>query len=152
MDILGIGPLELLFIVILAILIFGPSDMVKAGRTLGRALRNLVTSPIWYSFKNASKKLRTLPTELMRDAGLDEDFKDINREIGEFRNLKPTILADDLNRQLRETTQKAAQDAAQEFPDWTTPPAEIKPEPVQPPEPPQEVSSDQPLPNPEKPE
>ena len=35
MEILGIGPMELFFIVLLAMIILGPKDMVKAGRTLG---------------------------------------------------------------------------------------------------------------------
>ena len=33
MEILGIGPSELLFIVLIAIIVLGPKDMQKAGRT-----------------------------------------------------------------------------------------------------------------------
>lgn len=39
MDILGVGPLELIFILLLALIIMGPKDMVKSGRTIGRFLR-----------------------------------------------------------------------------------------------------------------
>ena len=35
MEILGIGPLELLFILILALIIFGPKEVEKAGQTVG---------------------------------------------------------------------------------------------------------------------
>jgi len=77
MDILGIGPLELIFILIIALIVLGPTDMVKAGRTIGKFLRQIVTSPTWHAVTKTSSELRNLPTKLIRDAGLEEDFKDI---------------------------------------------------------------------------
>ena len=38
MEILGIGPLELIFILLIALIVLGPGDMVKTGRTIGRFL------------------------------------------------------------------------------------------------------------------
>jgi Sec-independent protein translocase protein TatA len=77
MDIFGIGPLELLFIFIIALIVLGPSDMVKAGRTIGKFLRQVVTSPTWRAVTRTSNELRTLPNKLIRDAGLEEDLKEI---------------------------------------------------------------------------
>jgi Sec-independent protein translocase protein TatA len=77
MDILGIGPLELIFILIIALIVLGPSDMVKAGRTVGRFLRQVITSSTWRAVTRTSDELRTLPNKLIREAGLDEDFKQI---------------------------------------------------------------------------
>lgn len=77
MDILGIGPLELIFIFIIALIVLGPSDMVKAGRTIGKFLRQIVTSPTWHAVTRTSTELRNLPNKLMRDAGLEDDFKEI---------------------------------------------------------------------------
>lgn len=77
MDILGIGPLELLFILIIALIVLGPSDMVKAGKTIGRFLRQVVTSSTWRAVTRTSDELRTLPNRLIREAGLEEDFKEI---------------------------------------------------------------------------
>jgi Sec-independent protein translocase protein TatA len=68
MDILGIGPLELIFILIIALIVLGPKDMVKAGRTLGKFLRQVVTSPTWRAVTRTSSELRTLPNKLIRDA------------------------------------------------------------------------------------
>jgi Sec-independent protein translocase protein TatA len=70
MTILGIGPLELFFIVIIALIILGPRDMVKAGKSIGRLMRRTIFSPTWLSVQN---KVRNLPYELMREAGLDEE-------------------------------------------------------------------------------
>ena len=86
MEILGIGPLELMFILLIALIVLGPTDMVKAGRTLGRLLRRIVMSPGWQTFQRASRDIRYLPNKLMRDAGLEdlekdlEKFKSISRE------------------------------------------------------------------------
>lgn len=77
MDILGIGPLELIFILIIALIVLGPKDMVKAGRTLGKLMRQVVTSSTWRAVTRTSSELRTLPNKLIRDAGLEEDFKEI---------------------------------------------------------------------------
>jgi len=77
MDILGVGPLELIFVLIIALIVLGPTDMVKAGRTIGKFLRQIVTSPTWHAVTKTSSELRNLPTKLIRDAGLEEDFKDI---------------------------------------------------------------------------
>ena len=40
MNIFGIGPLELFFIFIIAILVFGPDKLPKLGATLGKAIRD----------------------------------------------------------------------------------------------------------------
>jgi Sec-independent protein translocase protein TatA len=82
MEILGIGPLELFFILLLALIILGPGDMVKAGRTLGRFLRKIVTSSEWRTVQKASRELRYLPNRLMREASLEDlskDLSDINK-------------------------------------------------------------------------
>jgi Sec-independent protein translocase protein TatA len=107
MEILGIGPLEFLFILLIALIVLGPTDMVKAGRTIGRFLRRLVISPGWRNFQQASRELRTLPNKLMRDAGLEEEleaFREISRETSLPR--------------LGETLQSLDRDISS----WTTPP------------------------------
>ena len=77
MDILGIGPLELFFIILIALIVLGPKDMVKAGRTIGKNLRKMVTSENWRTIQRASNEIRTLPNRLMREAGLDDVQKDL---------------------------------------------------------------------------
>ncbi|MFZ5911452.1 MAG: Sec-independent protein translocase subunit TatA/TatB [Chloroflexota bacterium] len=83
MDIFGIGPTELVFIVLIALIILGPKDMQKAGRTIGRWLRNLVTSDGWRVFRDTSRELRSLPNRLMREASLEE-LDQVNQEIGKI--------------------------------------------------------------------
>lgn len=73
MEILGIGMPELVFIVIIALLILGPKDMQKAGMTIGKFLRNIVTSDGWKLFQQTSRDLRNLPNRLMREANDELD-------------------------------------------------------------------------------
>jgi hypothetical protein len=57
--------------------------MQKAGRTIGRWLRNIVTSDGWKAFQQTSRELRNLPNRLMREAN-DEVNKignDISKDI-----------------------------------------------------------------------
>jgi sec-independent protein translocase protein TatB len=116
MEILGIGPLELLFILLIALIILGPNDMVKAGRTLGRFLHKVITSPEWRTIQKASRELRYLPNRLMREANVEDvtkDLADINKIGGE----------------LKSDVKKVEFDLSS----WTTPPdpTEINSDPIQ---------------------
>jgi hypothetical protein len=73
MEILGIGPLELVFILVIALIVLGPKDMAKAGLTVGRFLRKIVTSPTWGTIRRTSKEIKYLPNRLMKEAGLEDD-------------------------------------------------------------------------------
>jgi Sec-independent protein translocase protein TatA len=89
MEFLGIGPLELFFILIIALIILGPGDMVKAGRTIGRFLRKVVTSPEWRTVQKASREIKYLPNRLMREANLEDlskDFQEFNKIGGQLNN------------------------------------------------------------------
>jgi sec-independent protein translocase protein TatB len=79
MEILGIGGPELIFIVIIALIVLGPKDMQKAGKTIGKWLRDTVTSDSWKLFQQTTRELRTLPNRLMREA--DEDINKIGNEL-----------------------------------------------------------------------
>ena len=81
MEFLGIGPMELVLILIIALIVLGPNDMVKAGRTIGKFLRGLVMSDTW----RAMTKLRTLPNQLMREAGVDEAQAQLQKDLQEVK-------------------------------------------------------------------
>lgn len=77
MEILGIGMPELVFIIIIVLIVLGPKDMQNAGKTIGKWLRDLVTSDGWKIFQQTSRELRTLPNKLMREA--NEELNQIGR-------------------------------------------------------------------------
>jgi sec-independent protein translocase protein TatB len=83
MEILGIGASELIFIILIAIIVLGPKDMQKAGRTVGRWLNQLVRSDGWKVFQKTSTELRNLPRNLMREANME--LRDVDQELKEIR-------------------------------------------------------------------
>jgi len=109
MEIFGIGPLELLFILIIALIVLGPKDMVKAGRTMGRFMRQVITSDTWRTIQQASKELRTIPTRLIREAGID----DLKNQIPPTQTIRKELGLDEL----ADEVNKSRQDLS----DWTTP-------------------------------
>jgi Sec-independent protein translocase protein TatA len=120
MDFLGIGPLELAFILLIALIVLGPKDMVKAGKTIGRALRSIVTSENWRTIQQASKEVRNLPNRLMREAGLE----DIQNELPEAEVIRREIGLDELDKEMKKTQGDLA--------DWTTAPSDVIPQPESP--------------------
>lgn len=79
MEILGVGPSELIFIIIIALIVLGPKDMQKAGKTIGKFLRKVVTSDGWRMWQQTSRDLRTLPNRLIREA--NDEIKDVEGEL-----------------------------------------------------------------------
>jgi len=71
MEILGIGPSELVFIIVIALIVLGPKDMQKAGKNIGRWLNNLIRSDGWKAFQQTSREIRNIPTNLMREANME---------------------------------------------------------------------------------
>lgn len=81
MDIFGIGPLEIVFILLIALIVMGPNDMAKAGRTIGRTLRMIVTSQTWQVIRLFMKEMSSMPNRLMRESQFDEVVKEVSQDI-----------------------------------------------------------------------
>ncbi len=89
MEILGIGPLEFLLILVLAIIILGPKDMQRISKNIGQGLNKLVKSDTWKTVRQASEKMKTLPNDLMREAELEELRKDFKDSLEETNKIAP---------------------------------------------------------------
>ena len=89
MEILGVGVPEMAFIVLIALILLGPKDMIAAGRTIGRFLRKFLTSPTWQAMRRTGEELQQLPTKLVREAGLEDLQKEIQ---GVTNQIKPPDL------------------------------------------------------------
>ncbi len=72
MEVLGIGPLELMFVILIALIIIGPKDMSKTARSAGRYLNRMYRSETWRTLTQASQTLQALPNRLAREAQLEE--------------------------------------------------------------------------------
>ncbi len=72
MNFFGIGALEFLFILTIALIIIGPKDIGKHARSAGRFLNRFYRSDTWRLVRDTSRNLRTLPNRLAREAALEE--------------------------------------------------------------------------------
>lgn len=79
MQFLGIGPLEFVLIVIIAIIVLGPNGMVKAAREMGKLIRSIVRSPIWRDIMDTSREISDIPKKIVREAGIEQDLEDLRR-------------------------------------------------------------------------
>jgi len=130
MDILGIGPTELAFIVLIALILLGPKDMQKAGRTIGRWLRNMTTSDGWRAFRDTSREIRNLPNRLMREANLEDLEKDvgkIGKEIQDATEIKGygTWSKNQTTAKPQPPQSKPVSDEAPKSVDWASKPAPL---------------------------
>ena len=118
MEFLGIGPLELILILIVALVVLGPKDMVKAGRTIGRTLRTIVSSDTWRVVQQTSREMRNLPNRLMREAGIE----DLQKQMPTSSQLSEQMGLDELKKGVTLGLNKGISP-------WTTPPPSIAPPP-----------------------
>jgi Sec-independent protein translocase protein TatA len=74
MEIFGIGPLELLLIVFLALIVLGPKDMVETAKKAAAWLRKLRQSDVW----KTTKEVMDIPNQVMKETGLEDEIREIN--------------------------------------------------------------------------
>ncbi len=72
MNIFGIGPLEIIFVLIIGILFLGPEGMIEAGHKLGKFMSSTIRSPWWQNIRRGVNEIQHLPQRLMREAELEE--------------------------------------------------------------------------------
>lgn len=82
MNIFGIGPLEIVFVMIIGILVLGPEGMVEAGKKLGRFMRSVIHSSWWKNIRQGMTEIQHLPQRLIREAELEEfnQLRDLTKE------------------------------------------------------------------------
>jgi sec-independent protein translocase protein TatB len=79
MELFGVGPLELLLIVVLMLVVLGPKEMIATSRKIGRFIRDMVKSPYWAEILDTSREIRDIPTKLMRDIGIEDEVKELQK-------------------------------------------------------------------------
>ncbi|HEY4693195.1 MAG TPA: hypothetical protein VIH16_07130 [Bellilinea sp.] len=95
MEIFGVGILEVVLILVIAVIVLGPEGMIKAAHSIGVFMRKVIKSPIWSQLMDTQRELRDMPTRLVREAGLEEDIKELKRTQQQLRNvdIKATVAA-----------------------------------------------------------
>jgi Sec-independent protein translocase protein TatA len=81
MNFLNLGLPEVIFIIILALIIFGPNNLVKSAKEAGELLRKVTKSPYWQEVWATKKELDELPKMLAKEANLNETLRDLNSSV-----------------------------------------------------------------------
>lgn len=80
MNFLNLGIGEVIFIILIALIIFGPGNMVKTAREIGSLIRKVTKSPYWKEVWATRRELSELPKMIAKEAQLDETIHDLNKD------------------------------------------------------------------------
>ncbi len=73
MEIFGIGPLELVLIVLVAIIVLGPKDMMTSAQKAAIWLKKLRKSDVWAT----TKEVMDIPNQVLKETGLDKEIQEL---------------------------------------------------------------------------
>ena len=83
MKVFNIGPMELVFILIILMIVLGPKDIAKYARKAGRMIRTVTNSSLWREFMSASREIQEFPRKVMREAELDTVMEEVKSSFNE---------------------------------------------------------------------
>lgn len=94
MKIFNLGISEIILIVILALIILGPGNMVKTAREIGAFIRKVTKSPYWQEIWATKRELTEIPRMLAKEADLDATLKDLNNETKNIHSSVASTMSD----------------------------------------------------------
>ena len=81
---LGIG--EILFILIIALIIFGPGNIVKTAQDAGAFIRKVTKSPYLQEVWATKRELTELPKIIAKEAQLNQTLDELNKETKDIKS------------------------------------------------------------------
>lgn len=99
MEILNIGPLELIIILVLMFILLGPKEMVLTAHRIGMWVRSFLRSPMWREIWGISQDIRELPKKIVSESGLDETMAELKKTTQEA--------TDEINKELKDVAEAA---------------------------------------------
>lgn len=84
MEILNVGPLELLFILLIAFIVLGPEEAIRMVRSAGRLINRVMKSPLWFSIVSTSREIRDLPRKIAQETGVEDVVEELSGELREI--------------------------------------------------------------------
>ncbi|OQX61815.1 MAG: hypothetical protein B5M51_07090 [Anaerolinea sp. 4484_236] len=82
----SLGLPEIGFIILISIIVLGPEQTVKTGKTLGKFMRNIITSNWWLGLQETLTEIKHIPYKLMHEAHLEE-LAELKKEVEELKNM-----------------------------------------------------------------
>jgi len=94
MKIFNLGISEIILIVILALIVLGPGNMVKTAREIGAFIRKVTKSPYWQEIWATKRELTEIPRILAKEADLDATLKDLDKETRNIHSSVASTMSD----------------------------------------------------------
>ncbi len=94
MNFLNLGLPEVIFIIILALIIFGPNNLVKSAKDAGEFLRKATKSPYWQEVWATKRELDELPRMLAKEANLNETMRDLDNSVKNTSGAANTLVTE----------------------------------------------------------
>ena len=79
MEFLGVGPLEVLLILIVALLVVKPEDWGRTARILARWIKSITSSDVWRAINEGWRAASDFSVELQREVRLEEALKEVDQ-------------------------------------------------------------------------
>lgn len=122
MEILNIGPLELIIVLLIMFILLGPKEMILTAQRIGSWIRRFVRSPMWREIMGYSQDIRELPKKLMDETGLEDTLKEVQEST--------QSAVKDINQSVKEAADAARVPEAEHLHLDTTVPAAEKTKPA----------------------
>jgi len=113
MKIFNLGISEIILIVILALIVMGPGNMVKTAREIGAFIRKVTKSPYWQEIWATKRELSEIPKILAKEADLNATLKDLEKETKGMRSSVASTMSD-LIKEVEEPLKEVAKELKQE--------------------------------------
>ena len=94
MKFFNLGISEIIFIIIIALIIFGPGNMIKTAKEAGNFIRKVTKSPYWKEVWATKREIDELPKMLREEAHLDETIRDLNKESSKISSSLASSMSD----------------------------------------------------------
>lgn len=130
MKFFNLGLSEIIFILIIALIIFGPGNMVKTAKEAGAFIRKITKSPYWKEVWATRRELNELPKMLAKEAELDDTLRALNKESQDISSSVSSTVKDFLkeveepmkqaDKELKEETAASLKSTSSPVPESTT--------------------------------
>lgn len=94
MNFLNLGLPEVIFIIILALIIFGPNNLVKSAKEAGGLLKKVTKSPYWQEVWATKRELDELPKMLAKEANFNETIRDLDNTVKNSSGSAKTLVSE----------------------------------------------------------
>ena len=109
MQIFNLGIPEIILIMIVALIVMGPGNMVKSARDIGAFIRKVTQSPYWKEVWATRRELNELPKILAKEADLDGTINELNKETSNLHSSLTSTMTS-LIKEVEEPVKKVEQD------------------------------------------